>query len=471
MAVRVAMAELCDRDRGVEQPGRVDVMSSRVETEQSAPDRTEAYYRRDDVRPPLPSTGGMSRRAGFRRWPALVAALILVVLAAVAVRAMTVRLPNLVLRVAYTTTVRLPGSAPKPTWPASGQAALVVPGIGSLGSAGGNTPRPIASVAKVMTAYLTLKRYPLNGAGGGFTLTVTPAEARAEKRDAKHDESVVAVRAGEQLDERQLLEALLIPSGDNIARMLAEYEAGSVSRFVVKMNLAARALGMHKTTYTDPSGYEPTTVSDARDQLRLFEHAMSFAVFRRIVSMSTVTLPVAGTVKNYDPVIAEGYEGKTGSDSAAGGCLAFFKHVTVAGRRVTLVGVVLGQGQGGVTSVILTAAAAAAERLVGSVTPAIGTRTVLPARTAVMVASAADGRRVTAATRHGLRVIGWGGLQEQLTLHPGRLGTDLSAGQRVGEAALAGTLPTAVGDLIRTPVRASAALGAPGIAWRLRHLL
>jgi D-alanyl-D-alanine carboxypeptidase (penicillin-binding protein 5/6) len=413
----------------------------------------------------------MSRRGGFRRWPALVAVLILIVLAAIAIRLMTLKLPNLVLRVAYTTTVRLPGSAPDPAWPASGQAALVVPGIGSLGSAGGNTPRPIASLAKVMTAYLTLKNYPLNGTGGGFTLTVTPAEVRTEKQDAKHDESVVAIRAGEQLDERELLEALLIPSGDNIARMLAEYEAGSVSSFVTKMNLTARALGMHETRYTDPSGYEPTTVSDANDQLRVFERAMRFAAFRQIVSMPTVALPVAGTVRNYDPVIAEGYEGKTGSDSASEGCLAFFKHVTVAGRRVTLVGVVLGQGHGGVTSVILTSAAAAAERLVGSVTPAIRTRTVLPARTAVMVASAADGRRVTAATRHELRVIGWGGLREQLMLRSHQLGADLSAGQSVGEVALAGALPTAAGDRTRTPVRASAALGAPGIAWRLRHLL
>jgi D-alanyl-D-alanine carboxypeptidase len=98
---------------------------------------------------------------------------------------------------------------------------------------------------------------------------------------------------------------------------------------------------------------------------------MRFSVFRQIVSMGTVTLPVAGTLTNYDPLIAEGYAGKTGSDSAAGGCLAFFTHVTVAGRRLIAVGVVLGQGQGSNTSALLAAAAQAAEQLVGSVTPAI----------------------------------------------------------------------------------------------------
>jgi serine-type D-Ala-D-Ala carboxypeptidase (penicillin-binding protein 5/6) len=171
-----------------------------------------------------------------RRWPRVVSVVILIVAAAVIVRLITLTPPNLVLRVAFPTTVRLPGSAPQPAWPAAGDAALVVQQIGSLGSAGGDTPRPIASLAKVMTAYLTLKKYPLTRTGGGFTITVTPADARSEVQDAKQDESVVAVRAGERLDERQLLEALLIPSGDNIAQMLAVYDAGSDSRFVAEMN-------------------------------------------------------------------------------------------------------------------------------------------------------------------------------------------------------------------------------------------
>jgi D-alanyl-D-alanine carboxypeptidase (penicillin-binding protein 5/6) len=397
---------------------------------------------------------------------------ILILVAAIVVRLVTLTPPALTLRGAATITVRLPGSAPDPAWPSGGQAALAVSGIGSLGSAGGDEPRPTASLAKVMTAYLTLERYPLGRTGGGFTLTVTAAEARDEVQDARQDESVVAVRAGERLDERQLLEALLIPSGDNIARMLAAYQSGSVSRFVAEMNRTARVLGMDRTTYTDPSGYEPTTVSDAADQLRLLARAVRSAAFRRIVSMSSVTLPVAGTVENYDPLISEGYDGKTGSDSEAEGCLAFFKHVTVGGRRLTVIGVVLGQGEGGVTSVILGAAAAAAQRLVTSVAPAIRARTVLPAGSAVIVAGSADGSRVRGVTAGPLSVIGWGGIREALAIRTRSLATDhLSAGERVGEAALAGNLPTTIGDPKRTAVRTSAALAAPGISWRLAHLL
>ncbi|MBV9799033.1 MAG: D-alanyl-D-alanine carboxypeptidase [Solirubrobacterales bacterium] len=256
------------------------------------------------------------------------------------------------------------------SWPEQGQAALVL-GNGRPAGSPHEQPAPIASLAKVMTAYLTLKRYPLTDAQDGFTITITAAQAQTEAQDAAQKQSGVAVQAGEQLTERQLLEALLIPSGNNIAWMLAAEVAGSETRFLAEMNAEARVLGMDHTIYTDPSGFDRGTVSTAADQLRVFQRAMRFPVFRQIVSMPSVTLPVAGTLTNYNPLIGEGFAGKTGSDSAAGGCLAFFTHVTVGGHALTAVGVVLGQGQGSDTSVILAAAGEAAKQLVDSVAPAI----------------------------------------------------------------------------------------------------
>ena len=255
------------------------------------------------------------------------------------------------------------------SWPLQGEAALVL-GDGRPTASPEQQPVPIASVAKVMTAYLVLERYPLSGTEDGFSVTITEAQAQAEAQDRSENQSVVAVAAGEQLTERQLLEALLIPSGNNIAWILAAQVAGSETGFVAGMNAEARALGMAHTTYTDPSGWEPGTVSTASDQLRVFQAAMRFPVFCQIVSMPNVTLPVAGTLSNFNPLIADGYAGKTGSDSAAGGCLAFFTHTTVGGRRVTAVGVVLGQGQGSDTQAILAAAGEAAQQLIDSVAPA-----------------------------------------------------------------------------------------------------
>jgi len=260
-------------------------------------------------------------------------------------------------------------------WPRRGQGAIVL-GNARPAVSPHEQPVPIASLAKVMTAYLTLERYPLSGAQDGFAITVSAAQAQAVAQDAKQGQSVVAMHAGEQLTERQLLEALLIPSGNNVGWMLAAQVAGSETRFIAEMNAEARALGMDHTIYTDPSGFEPSTVSTAADQLRVFQEAMRFPVFRQIVSIASVTLPVAGTLSNYNPLIAEGYAGKTGSDSAAKGCLAFFTHVTVGERRLTAVGVVVGQGEGGDTSALLAAAGEAAEQLVDSVTPTVRGRTI-----------------------------------------------------------------------------------------------
>jgi D-alanyl-D-alanine carboxypeptidase (penicillin-binding protein 5/6) len=253
-------------------------------------------------------------------------------------------------------------------WPQSGQAAFAL-GRRRPSASPDQQPAPIASLAKVMTAYLTLERYPISGEQDGFSITVTAADAEAAAEDTARKQSVVAVQAGEKLSERQLLQALLIPSGNNVASMLAAAVAGSETRFLAEMNAKARALGMGHTSYTDPSGFDPGTVSTAADQLRVFQRAMRFAVFRQIVSMPGVTLPVAGTLANFNPLIAEGYAGKTGSDSAAAGCLAFFTHVTVDERRLTAAGVVMGQGEGSNTSALLTAAGEAAVELVDSVSP------------------------------------------------------------------------------------------------------
>jgi D-alanyl-D-alanine carboxypeptidase (penicillin-binding protein 5/6) len=316
-----------------------------------------------------------------RRWRALLCAMLVLVLVLaqqgfVAARHLlnsNAPMPNGQHHIDVSATHQADGSVVR--WPQQGQAALVL-GNGRPEASVQEQPVPIASVAKVMTAYLTLERDPLSGGQDGFRITVTAAQAQAEAVDAAEDQSVVAVRSGEQLTERQLLEALLIPSGNNIARILAVRVAGSKTRFIAEMNSEARALGMDHTTYTDPSGFAATTISTAADQLRVFREAMRFPVFRQVVSMADVTLPVAGTLANYDPLIAAGYSGKTGSDAAARGCLAFFTHLTVRGRRLTAVGVVLGQGEGGDTTALLAAAGEAAEQLVHSVVSSAGVHTI-----------------------------------------------------------------------------------------------
>ena len=103
------------------------------------------------------------------------------------------------------------------------------------------------------------------------------------------------VAAGEQLTERRALQALLLPSANNIAAVLARWDAGSEERFVARMNAAARSLGMAHTRYTDPSGYDEATVSTAADQVRIVDRTMHLHAFAATVALPSATLPAAAS--------------------------------------------------------------------------------------------------------------------------------------------------------------------------------
>lgn len=385
--------------------------------------------------------------------------------AAILLRAATESVPPLALHRTLAAEVTLPGRAPALAWPSEGQAAVEVEGVGSLGASGTQTPAPIASVAKMMTAYLTLREHPLAGGESGFVMTVTPAQAAEERARAAEGQSVVPVRAGERLSERQALMALMLPSANNVAAMLATYDAGGIEAFVAEMNRQAKALGMRSTTYTDPSGFTDTTVSTAADQLRLAQVAMRDPAFAAIVDTQAATLPVAGRVFNYDDLVGEeGYVGiKTGSDGAAGGCLVFAKRVTVAGRRLTVLGVVLGQHGGE----LIEAALFSARRLGDSAAAAIGVRTAIPAGARVALATSADRASTPVVSEHPLRVLGFAGQRVRVVLALDRAPRELRAGERAGRLTVA---QPGIAQASTAAV-AGGAIGRPAFGWRLSHLL
>jgi D-alanyl-D-alanine carboxypeptidase (penicillin-binding protein 5/6) len=255
---------------------------------------------------------------------------------------------------------------PSTVWPAYGQAAVQV-GQSHVQAGPNQHAAAIASVAKVMTAYLVLRDHPLGPGQDGPTITLTDADVADTDRRRRQQESVVPIAAGEQLTELQALQALLLPSANNIAAVLARWDAGSADRFVARMNATARSMGMTHTRYTDPSGYDDATVSTAADQVRIVDRAMRLPVFASIVATPSATLPVAGTVHNTNRLL--GYDGfvgvKTGSTAAAGGCFAFRAIRWIDGKRATITGVVLGQPGDNQIAAGLAAADAMVERVGG----------------------------------------------------------------------------------------------------------
>jgi serine-type D-Ala-D-Ala carboxypeptidase (penicillin-binding protein 5/6) len=399
-----------------------------------------------------------------RLWviPLLLVIVVIALIVAALVRAETKTTPYLVVHRVLPKSVKLPGKPFKPAWPAEGEATVAVEGVGSLGSTGGQTPVPIASVAKVMTAYLTLKQFPLEPGAEGFHVQITPAEVAEERARVAMDQSTVAVRAGETLSERQLLEALMLPSANNIAALLAVHDSGSIGAFVAQMNATAKELGMTSTHYTDPSGFEETTVSTARDQVKLAREAMADPTFAQIVAKPSTVLPVVGRVLNYNELVGhDGYVGiKTGSDSAAGGCLLFAKKMTVDGHSFTVLGAIFGQHDGELVS----AALAGADELADSVAGAVRTRVALPKGTKVLTLENADGSKVAVRTSRPLKEIGWPGMRTPLHLSVGPRRREASAGERWGTVVMHGT------TVVRVPAVASGSLGEPSLTWRLKHL-
>jgi serine-type D-Ala-D-Ala carboxypeptidase (penicillin-binding protein 5/6) len=249
-------------------------------------------------------------------------------------------------------------------WPRRGQGAYVL-GNGRPAVSPRQRPVPIASVAKVMTAYVVLKHYPLRAGDSGRRFVVGQRDVQDTEKRRREGQSVVAVRAGERLTERDALMAILLPSANNVAVLVARQVSGSVASFVAEMNRTARALGMSHTTYTDPSGYDDGTVSTALDQLRLARLVAKDETLAAMMATRSYWLPVAGEVTNTNALLGhDGFVGmKTGSDEAAGGCL-MFRAVwpTESGNR-SLIGVVLGQRGGNLITAGLSAAKQLVDRL------------------------------------------------------------------------------------------------------------
>ncbi|MFE9561541.1 D-alanyl-D-alanine carboxypeptidase family protein [Streptomyces sp. NPDC006487] len=240
---------------------------------------------------------------------------------------------------------RAVSAAPLP-WPHEGQASVEVEGIGSLGTVGEQRPVPIASITKVMTAYVVLREHPLGPRDPGPTIRVDRAAARESGSTV---ESVVPVEEGQDFPLRQLLAYMLIPSGNNIARLLARRTAGREEEFVRRMNEAAAELGMARTRFTGSCGMDIGNTSTAGDLLVLARTVMRDELFRTIVATPSITLPGnRGEARTTNRLLGRhGVAGlKTGTSTPAGGNVLWAAHKEVDGSRRLVLGAVLAQRSG-----------------------------------------------------------------------------------------------------------------------------
>ncbi|MGW1225518.1 serine hydrolase [Streptomyces sp. NPDC002530] len=380
--------------------------------------------------PPPPDTPVRTAVRRVKIWTPLVLLLLLVF----AIVQMVRPLPDPVLTMTAESSYTFKGGDLKLSWPEQGQSAVTVDGVGTMGSSGAQKPAPIASVAKIMTAYVVLKDHPLTGKEEGEQITV---DQQAEDESKLGDESTAPISKGQQFSEKELLQLLMIPSGNNAARLFARWDS-SETEFVAKMNAAAKELGMTRTTYTDPSGLKKTTVSTAEDQLKLAKAVMRNDVFREIVDTPQIKIDgIDTTIYNNNTILLEpGVSGiKTGSSTPAGGNLVWSANTVVDGKKLWIYGAVMGQQAGtGQPYDSLVMSLNNSLKLIKGAQKAVVSAEVVKKGDVVGYVDDGFGGRTPLVATAGLKAKGWQGLKVELSVTDDGKGISRSmkAGTKVG---------------------------------------
>ncbi|MER7051745.1 D-alanyl-D-alanine carboxypeptidase [Streptomyces sp. NPDC000351] len=381
--------------------------------------------------PPPPETPLRTTVRRVKIWTPLV---ILLVIAFGVVQSMR-SLPTPTLDLTAQDSFTFEGGKPGIPWPSSGQAALDVQGIGTFGSSGDQKPVPIASVAKVMTAYVVLRDHPLESGAAGPKIAIDQA---AEDQSQAGQESTVNVYEGDSISQREALEAILIASANNVARLLARWDAGSEKAFVGKMNAAAKDLGMTNTTYTDPSGLNDTTVSTAVDQVKLAKEAMKSPAFREVAAKMSYDDYKGVNHSNWNQLVGHNdvVGIKTGTTTSALGNLLFAAKKEIGGETRTIVGAVVRQPAGGKDNTILGAALASSDKLIRAAQDTLESRTILKKGSVVGYVDDGLGGRTPVVATQDVKAVGWPGLTVKLTFKADEVPHTAAAGTKVGTLAV-----------------------------------
>lgn len=234
--------------------------------------------------------------------------------------------------------------APNLAWPVGGQAAVGAEGYGVLATFGNQQPIATASIAKVLTALCVLEKHPLKVGEKGEVITITEADYALYKMHRDNGGSFLPVYVGQQISEYEAIQALMIPSANNLADTLAAWAFGSIEGYRAYATDFLKRHGLVQTTIgTDASGLDVGTRSTAEDLIRLGMYALKNPVLMEVVGQKSADFST-GTQQNYNKTLGTfGINGiKTGNNTENGGGLLFSKNISISGQTVRAIGVVLG---------------------------------------------------------------------------------------------------------------------------------
>lgn len=347
-------------------------------------------------------------------------------------------------------------------WPSYGQAAVGAEGFGVLSTHGQQKPTPTASTAKIMVVLAILRHKPLAPAQHSSPIiTFTERDVEIYREFVAKHGSVAPVAAGEQISEYQALQAILLPSANNVADSMAIWAFGSIENYLTYANQLADSLDLEATHIADPSGYSPQTVSSAHDLIKLTLAAMKEPIFREIVNQSTAEIPVAGTIRNVNRILGrDGIIGvKTGNTDEAGGVFVGAAEHNVDGKTVTVITAIMGAPHlSRAMDDTLPLLASAKKEFVNSV--------IIPAGSVVGSYHVPWSEPVKLRTAKDVSLLRW----RPAAVHTGASFESSSAPIAAGDTA--GTVMVGSnGQVSSTAIVTDSAISAPDMWWRFAHVL
>lgn len=347
----------------------------------------------------------------------------------------------------------------KLAWPATGQAAIGASGYGLLATHGNQAPVSIASVSKIITALAVLKDKPLAVGEQGPTITISQTDFDSYNNYYLHGGSVAQVAVGEQISEYQALEAMLLPSANNMADTLARWSFGSLDAYTAYADKMVESMGLGQTTVGGASGFNDRTLSTAADLVRVGQAAMDNPVIAKIVGEEQARIPVAGMIRNVNWLLGEdGVIGiKTGNTDNAGGCYLFASQRNINGQKVTVIGAIL-------AAPTLNASMVETRNLLATVDANFRVVHVIKKGDVLASYHTPWGASAEAVAGENASLLVWNGspLKAKNDFHS--LGVPAAKGSGVGTVTISSNDKS-----MSIPAVLAAPINGPSLSWRLRH--
>ena len=280
------------------------------------------------------------KKLRFKKLPFIIAPILLVLISSYSFVAVRKPLPPPSVKISAPATSTQPTEIP---WPDVAQSAVGIKGLGVVAQSDKiEQPRSIASIAKAITALAVMNKKPITSTADTI-ITLSAEDEALYRRYVAIGGSTIAVSAGTQLSQYHAIEAMMLPSANNMADSLAIWAFGSIEAYNTYANEMVKGYGMNKTTVGGPSGFDDNVLSTASDVVLLGEKLLENTFLARIVSTKSEMIPGIGLTSNTNQLLGGTYTGiKTGHTTDAGYCLLLSKTISAGGKEAMLISAVLG---------------------------------------------------------------------------------------------------------------------------------